>query len=137
MKGKDKDPETVNLQDFIAVKGWKAAGNQLTTWPVKGITVLREENEEAPADTVVASVSEEAVDWSEPNGTDEAASTLPSSPVTDTQLAALTEEKSAPEKPSITLEVVDLTASEPPAASEASEEDDSDQEEDGQFTLKF
>jgi topoisomerase-4 subunit A len=138
VKGKDKDPETVNLQDFIAVKGWKAAGNQLTTWPVKGITVLREENEEAPADTVVASVSEEAVDWSEPNGTDEAASTLPSSPVTDTQLAALAaEEKSAPEKPSITLEVVDLTASEPPAASEASEEDDSDQEEDGQFTLKF
>jgi topoisomerase-4 subunit A len=138
VKGKDKDPETVNLQDFIAVKGWKAAGNQLTTWPVKGITVLREENEAPPADTVVASVSEEAVDWSEPNGTDEAASTLPSSPVTDTQLAALAaEEKSAPEKPSITLEVVDLTASEPPAASEASEEDDSDQEEDGQFTLKF
>jgi len=138
VKGKDKDPETLNLQDFIAVKGWKAAGNQLTTWPVKGITVLREENEAPPADTVVASVSEEAVDWSEPNGTDEAASTLPSSPVTDTQLAALAaEEKSAPEKPSITLEVVDLTASEPPAASEASEEDDSDQEEDGQFTLKF
>jgi topoisomerase-4 subunit A len=138
VKGKDKDPETVNLQDFIAVKGWKAAGNQLTTWPVKGITVLREENEEAPADTVVASISEEAAHWSESNGTDEAASPLPSSPVTDTQLAApAAEEKSAPEKPSITLEVVDLTASEPPAASEASEEDDSDQEEDGQFTLKF
>ncbi len=138
VKGKDKDPETVNLQDFIAVKGWKAAGNQLTTWPVKGITVLREEKEEAPADTVVVSVSEEAADWSESNGTDEAASTLPSSPVTDPQPAApAAEEKSSPEKPSITLEVVDLTASEPPAASEAFEEDDSDQEEDGQFTLKF
>jgi hypothetical protein len=87
---------------------------------------------------VVVSVSEEAADWSESNGTDEAASTLPSSPVTDPQPAApAAEEKSAPEKPSITLEVVDLTASEPPAASEAFEDDDSDQEEDGQFTLKF
>jgi topoisomerase-4 subunit A len=139
VKGKDKDPETVNLQDFIAVKGWKAAGNQLTTWPVKGINVLREENEEAPIeDMEVARVLEDAEDRSESKGTDEAPSTHASSPVEQDQPAAPSvEEKSAPEKPSITLEVVDLTASEPPAASEASEEDDSDQEEDGQFTLKF
>jgi hypothetical protein len=139
VKGKDKDPETVNLQDFIAVKGWKAAGNQLTTWPVKGINVLREENVAAPvADMEVARVSEEAADWSEPEVAEDTAHTPESSPVSDVQTAApAAEEKSAPEKPSITLEVVDLTASEPAAPPAESSEDDLDQEEDGQFTLKF
>ena len=139
VKGKDKDPETVNLQDFIAVKGWKAAGNQLTTWPVKGINVLREENVAAPvADMEVARVSEEAADWSEPEVAEDTAHTDVPSPVSDVQPAApAAEEKSAPEKPSITLEVVDLTASEPAAPPAESSEDDLDQEEDGQFTLKF
>ena len=139
VKGKDKDPETVNLQDFIAVKGWKAAGNQLTTWPVKGINVLREENVAAPvADMEVARVSEEAADWSEPEVAEDTAHTPESSTVSDVQPAApAAEEKSAPEKPSITLEVVDLTASEPAAPPAESSEDDLDQEEDGQFTLKF
>lgn len=139
VKGKDKDPETVNLQDFIAVKGWKAAGNQLTTWPVKGINVLREENVAAPvADMEVARVSEEAADWSEPEVAEDTAHTPVPSPVLDAQPAApAAEEKSAPEKPSITLEVVDLTASEPAAPPAESSEDELDQEEDGQFTLKF
>ena len=139
VKGKDKDPETVNLQDFIAVKGWKAAGNQLTTWPVKGINVLRDENEEAPiADMEAAHVSEEVTDWSEPEMAEDSAHTHESSRVSDVQPAApAAEEKSALEKPSITLEVVDLTASEPAAPPAESSEDDLDQEEDGQFTLKF
>ena len=139
VKGKDKDPETVNLQDFIAVKGWKAAGNQLTTWPVKGINVLRDENEEAPiADMEAAHVSEEAADWSEHEMAEDSAHTPVPSPVLDAQPAPpAAEEKSAPEKPSITLEVVDLTASEPAAPPAESSEDDLDQEEDGQFTLKF
>lgn len=139
VKGKDKDSETVNLQDFIAVKGWKAAGNQLTTWPVKGINVLREENVAAPvADMEVARVSEEAADWSEPEVAEDTAHTPVPSPVLDAQPAApAAEEKSAPEKPSITLEVVDLTASEPAAPPAESSEDELDQEEDGQFTLKF
>ena len=139
VKGKDKDPETVNLQDFIAVKGWKAAGNQLTTWPVKGINVLRDENEEAPiADMEAAHVWEEVTDWSEPEMAEDSAHTPVPSPVLDAQPAPpAAEEKSAPEKPSITLEVVDLTASEPAAPPAESSEDDLDQEEDGQFTLKF
>ena len=139
VKGKDKDPETVNLQDFIAVKGWKAAGNQLTTWPVKGINVLRDENEEAPiADMEAAHVSEEVTDWSEHEMAEDSAHTPVPSPVLDAQPAPpAAEEKSAPEKPSITLEVVDLTASEPTAPPAESSEDDLDQEEDGQFTLKF
>ena len=139
VKGKDKDPETVNLQDFIAVKGWKAAGNQLTTWPVKGINVLRDENEEAPiADMEAAHVLEEVTDWSEHEMAEDSAHTPVPSPVLDAQPAPpAAEEKSAPEEPSITLEVVDLTASEPAALPAESSEDDLDQEEDGQFTLKF
>lgn len=139
VKGKDKDPETVNLQDFIAVKGWKAAGNQLTTWPVKGINVLRDENEEAPiADMEAAHVLEEVTDWSEHEMAEDSAHTPVPSPVLDAQPAPpAAEEKSAPEEPSITLEVVDLTASEPAAPPAESSEDDLDQEEDGQFTLKF
>ena len=139
VKGKDKDPETVNLQDFIAVKGWKAAGNQLTTWPVKGINVLRDENEEAPiADMEAAHVSEEVTDWSEHEMAEDSAHTPVPSPVLDAQPAPpAAEEKSAPEKPSITLEVVDLTASEPAAPPAESSEDDLDEEEDGQFTVEF
>ena len=139
VKGKDKDPETVNLQDFIAVKGWKAAGNQLTTWPVKGINILSEENEETTVvEMEVVHGSEKAVDWSKPKVADEPTSTTTSNPAHELpRVAPEVEEKLASEKPSITLEVVDLTASEPPAPSEASEADDSDQEEDGQFTLKF
>ncbi len=39
-KGKDKEPLTVNLEEFIAVKGIKALGNQLTTDKVKEIKHL-------------------------------------------------------------------------------------------------
>ena len=43
VKGKEKEAETLHLQEFISVKGWKAAGNQLSAWPVKQVLVLREE----------------------------------------------------------------------------------------------
>ena len=39
-KGKDKEPLTVNLEEFIAVKGIKALGNQLTTDKVKEVKHL-------------------------------------------------------------------------------------------------
>lgn len=38
-KGKEKDPETISIDDFIAVKGIKAIGNQLTKSKVKSINV--------------------------------------------------------------------------------------------------
>lgn len=38
-KGKDKDPETINIDDFIAIKGIKAIGNQLTKSKVKTINI--------------------------------------------------------------------------------------------------
>lgn len=40
VKGKEKEPEVVNLEEFIAVKGLKAIGNRLTTSKVKNIDVL-------------------------------------------------------------------------------------------------
>mgnify|MGYP001561507702 CR=1 FL=1 len=38
-KGKEKDPETISIDDFIAVKGIKAIGNQLTKSKVKTINI--------------------------------------------------------------------------------------------------
>ena len=38
-KGREKDPETISIDDFIAVKGIKAIGNQLTKSKVKSINI--------------------------------------------------------------------------------------------------
>ena len=40
VKGKQKDPETINLEEFISIKGLKAIGNKLTTDKVKMINLL-------------------------------------------------------------------------------------------------
>lgn len=58
VKGVQKDPVTVDLEDFIAVKGIKALGNQLTTEKVKQINLLdplpyEEPVEEAPEEMEV------------------------------------------------------------------------------------
>ena len=48
-KGKDRDPETVNIDEFITVKGIKAIGNQFTKFKVKTINVnIPEPEEEEP-----------------------------------------------------------------------------------------
>ena len=40
IKGLEKDPEVINVEEFITVKGIKAQGNQLTTYKLKQINVL-------------------------------------------------------------------------------------------------
>ncbi len=45
-KGKEKEPETINIDEFIAVKGIKAQGNQLTKNKVKTINLTIPEPEE-------------------------------------------------------------------------------------------
>lgn len=40
VKGVEKDPDTINLEAFIAIKGLKAIGNRLTTNKVKNIDLL-------------------------------------------------------------------------------------------------
>ncbi len=48
-KGKDRDPETINIDEFIAVKGIKAIGNQFTKFKVKAINItIPEPPEEEP-----------------------------------------------------------------------------------------
>jgi topoisomerase-4 subunit A len=45
VKGEQKEPLQVDLEEFISVKGWKAQGNQLTTLPVKDISLVKFEEE--------------------------------------------------------------------------------------------
>ncbi len=45
-KGKERDPETINIDEFIAVKGIKAIGNQFTKFKVKTINITIPEPEE-------------------------------------------------------------------------------------------
>ena len=57
LRGKDqKPPEEVNLEEFIAIKGIRALGNQLTTEKVKQINLLEplpfEEPEETPTEEI-------------------------------------------------------------------------------------
>lgn len=45
-KGKEREPETINIDEFIAVKGIKAIGNQFTKFKVKAINITIPEPEE-------------------------------------------------------------------------------------------
>ncbi|WP_294294308.1 DNA gyrase/topoisomerase IV subunit A [uncultured Chryseobacterium sp.] len=48
-KGKEREPETVAIDEFIAVKGIKAIGNQFTKFKVKAINItIPEPSEEEP-----------------------------------------------------------------------------------------
>ncbi|WP_370900394.1 DNA gyrase/topoisomerase IV subunit A [Chryseobacterium gossypii] len=47
-KGKEREPETINIDEFIAVKGIKAIGNQFTKFKVKAINITVPEPEEEP-----------------------------------------------------------------------------------------
>ncbi|RMG79369.1 MAG: DNA gyrase/topoisomerase IV subunit A, partial [Bacteroidetes bacterium] len=40
VKGKERNPETINVEEFIAVKGWKAIGNKLSPHKIKSIDAL-------------------------------------------------------------------------------------------------
>jgi topoisomerase-4 subunit A len=71
-RGKDAKPNLkVNIEDFIAVKGIKAQGNQLTADKVKNINLLEslpyEEPEEVPAEEIEV-VEEEQVGDSKASG---------------------------------------------------------------------
>jgi topoisomerase-4 subunit A len=48
-KGKEREAETINIDEFIAVKGIKAIGNQFTKFKVKAINItIPEPVEEEP-----------------------------------------------------------------------------------------
>lgn len=50
-KGKEREPETINIDEFIAVKGIKAIGNQFTKFKVKSINFTIPEPEEEEPET--------------------------------------------------------------------------------------
>jgi topoisomerase-4 subunit A len=60
VKGVQKDNQIVNLDEFIAVKGIKALGNQLTTDKIKQINILESLPYEEILDEPEAMVSEES-----------------------------------------------------------------------------
>lgn len=59
VKGVQKDNQIVNLDEFIAIKGIKALGNQLTTDKIKQINILESLPYEEMLDEPEAMVSEE------------------------------------------------------------------------------
>ena len=71
-KGKEKENLTVNLEEFISVKGIKALGNQLTTDKVKNINALESLPYEAPQEeeAVEDLGDEEIITPSAENGSD-------------------------------------------------------------------
>lgn len=56
-RGKDQRPnETIILEDFIAIKGFKAMGNQLTTYDVKKLNLLESLPHEEPEEIVTEDI---------------------------------------------------------------------------------
>jgi topoisomerase-4 subunit A len=53
VKGIEKDPEQINLEEFIAIKGLKAIGNRLTTAKVKNIDLLEPLPYDEPEEEIV------------------------------------------------------------------------------------
>lgn len=58
IKGVERDSETINLEEFISVKGIKAQGNQLTTYKIKQIN-LQPATEEPEEEEISAIESDE------------------------------------------------------------------------------
>jgi topoisomerase-4 subunit A len=50
-KGKEKTTETLNLEDLIDIKGWKALGNKLSQYKVVKVSLIQEEDS-GPSDEV-------------------------------------------------------------------------------------
>ena len=59
VKGAQKENQTVDIESFIAVKGFKALGNQLTTEKLKQVNLLEPLHYEAPIEVVPEEVEVE------------------------------------------------------------------------------
>jgi len=62
VKGHQRDPEQIKLEEFIAVKGLKAIGNRLTTHKVKNIDLLEPLPFEEPEEVQLEKEQEEIVE---------------------------------------------------------------------------
>jgi topoisomerase-4 subunit A len=64
VKGVQKENLLVDIEGFIAVKGFKALGNQLTTDKIKQVNVLEPLPYEPPAEEVPEPVEQELAELS-------------------------------------------------------------------------
>jgi topoisomerase-4 subunit A len=65
IKGKEEEMVEYDLDMLIDVKGWKAIGNKLSTYPVKEITLIQSEKTsevESPEDAEIQSADEKALE---------------------------------------------------------------------------
>ncbi len=63
IKGNKKENENIDLEDFIAVKGMKAIGNQLTSSKVKNILLIEEEEVEESESELNPNIEEKPVSF--------------------------------------------------------------------------
>ena len=63
--GKEKEPETIDIDDFISIKGIKAMGNQFVKEKIKSINITipesKEEEEEEPVQQEETDIPEDGV----------------------------------------------------------------------------
>mgnify|MGYP000727592471 FL=1 len=72
VKGVQKDNQTIDLEQFIAVKGIKAIGNQLTTDKLKQVNLLESLPFEEPEEEVEEVVASEEIELDDiPTDTDD------------------------------------------------------------------
>ena len=72
VKGVQKDNQTIDLEQFIAVKGIKAIGNQLTTDKLRQVNLLESLPYEEPEEEVEETASEESIELEDiPTDTDD------------------------------------------------------------------
>lgn len=67
VKGETKDPETVDLEEFIVVRGIKALGNQLTADKLKQVNLISEEEEIEEVEEADLSRNKEGEDDTQPS----------------------------------------------------------------------
>jgi topoisomerase-4 subunit A len=72
VKGIQKENQTIDLEQFIAVKGIKAIGNQLTTDKLKQVNLLESLPFEEPEEEIEEEVVSEEIELEDiPTGTDD------------------------------------------------------------------
>jgi topoisomerase-4 subunit A len=126
---KEKVKETLNLEDIIDVKGWKALGNRLSQHKVTGVKLMQEPEEtgleEGDDDNELIAETTETGKGSQSSKKKE-----PEPPTNEEGQAALFEEPAKPkhqqvqkaqQKPKVKAEQQDLFGAEKPAAKEKSE----------------
>ncbi|MCB0430951.1 MAG: DNA gyrase/topoisomerase IV subunit A [Flavobacteriales bacterium] len=82
-KGKDRDPEEIDLVEFIGVKGFKAKGKMLSNYRIKDIVLLASEEEEEEEEEIEEVILDEAPDEQMPEKSTPESDKEPDAPLTE------------------------------------------------------